>query len=71
MCVLNKRNVTIRLLCLSCSSLRVKTLFVTLCPFFFTSGRRVGVSKHLGPEESEGGGLVSSSLVIRSHLSKA
>lgn len=48
-----------------------KNPFVTLCPFFFTSGRRVGVGKHLGPEESEGGGLVSSSLVIRSHLSKA
>ena len=38
MCVLNKRNVTIRLLCLSCSSLRVKTLFVTLCPFFLLQG---------------------------------
>ena len=38
--------------------------FVVLCPLFFTSGRRVGVSKHLGPEASEGEGLVSSSLVI-------
>lgn len=47
-----------------------KNPFVILCPLFFTSGRRVGVSKHLGPKESEGGGLVSSSLVIRSHLSK-
>ena len=48
-----------------------KNPFCNFVPFFFTSGRRVGVSKHLGPEESEGGGLVSSSLVIRSHLSKA
>ena len=48
-----------------------KNPFVILCPLIFTSGRRVGVSKHLGPKESDGGGLVSSSLVIRSHLSKA